>query len=528
MACSIYRVGLYALAVFLCMAFVSPVSAQDKKPAGPNVTSFGDVQTLAKATADKPFVPQPEVPKVLKELTYDQFRYIGFIDGKEVWTETILPFRMGFYHKGYVAVDDVTINVIEDATSEEIPFSKNFFHYLNGAADLQIPDDVGFAGFRVKTHFPEDINMQEIFSFVGASYFRARAASTILGTSTRGLAIDCGLPKTEEFPVFREYWIVKPQLEDTSLKVYALLDSKSVSGAYEFVLTPGNDATTIDVRETLYFREAPEKVGIAPMSSMWLWGDGLKGPEGDHRPEVHDSDGLCVHEANGNWFWRALGQQSYPSIVQFPYESFKGFGLIQRDTRKESYLDDEAHYHMRPSVWIEPKSDWGPGRLELLELDAPHEGIDNVAAWWVPEMKISPGTSIDLKYQISYFLGDRPEHDLAKATAHRVERDADGTIHLEVDFAGAGLDSRDAAQAPVAHLISIRGAVTENTTTKTDSGEWTTKLTIKPTKEGPVEMRVWLKDGEKQISENWAYLCPLTPPKVELPPWKKKTAEEAH
>ena len=500
------------------------VMAQEK----PNIASYADVQTLAKATAGKDYVPQPVIPQFLKEMTYDEFRHIGFTDGKEIWNDTILPFRLGFYHKGYVAVDDVKLNIVSDAKSKSLPFSKNYFHYLGDAAKLSIPDDLGFAGFRVKTVFPGDIQLQEIFSFVGASYFRARAANTILGTSTRGLALDCGLPKVEEFPIFREYWIVKPKPGDATLKVFALMDSPSVSGAYEFLLTAGNVATTIDVHETLYFRKAPEKVGIAPMSSMWLWGDGLKGPEGDHRPEVHDSDGLQVLEQDGKWLWRALNQQSYPSIVQLPYQnSFKGFGLIQRDTRKESYLDDEALYHMRPSVWIEPKSDWGAGRLELLELDAPHEGIDNIAAWWVPEKKIEPGSSIELSYQISYFLGDRPEHDKAKAVSHRVTRDADGTIFLEVDFNGPGLDYRDASKPPVIQILSIRAAVTENKCEKSDKGLWTAKMTVKPTKEGPIELRIGLKDGEEQFSETWSYLCPLVPPKVELPPWKKKPAAEA-
>lgn len=491
------------------------------------VSSYADVQALAKDVASKPYVPQPEVPKVLKELTYDQFRFIGFTDGKEVWNETILPFRIGFYHKGYVAVDDVSMNMIEDGKARPIPFSKLFFHYLGFARELKIPDEAGFAGFRVKSTFPGDVNMQEIFSFVGASYFRARAGNTILGTSTRGLALDCGLPKPEEFPVFREYWIVKPKPGDTSLKVFALLDSPSVSGAYEFLLTPGNVVTSIDVNQTLYFRNAPEKVGIAPMSSMWLWGDGLKGPEGDHRPEVHDSDGLQVHQADGTWLWRALGQQSYPSIIQLPYSSMQGFGLVQRDTHKESYLDDEALYHQRPSVWITPKSDWGPGRLELLELDAPHEGIDNIAAWWVPEKTVEPGQPLEYSYQISYFLGDRPEHDKAKAIAHRVTRNDDGTMKLEVDFKGPGLDYRDPAKPPVVHVMSIRGEVTATTCQKNEAGSWTTKLDIRPTKEGPVEIRLALKDGEVQFSETWSYLCPLTPPKVDLPPWKKKTAEGA-
>src|SRR5690606_17895164 len=113
----------------------------------------------------------------------------------------------------------------------------------------------------------------------------------------------------------------------------------------------------------------------------------------------------------------ALGQQNYPSLIQLKYTDLKGFGLLQRDTFPNHYLDDEARYDARPSVWIQPQSNWGSGRVELLELPAPHEGIDNIAAWWVPDQEITAGTQLEYSYRLSYFLGDCPEHQLAKAIA---------------------------------------------------------------------------------------------------------------
>ena len=37
-----------------------------------------------------------------------------------------------------------------------------------------------------------------------------------------------------------------------------------------------------------------------------------------------------------------------------------------------------------PSAWVRPLGDWGPGRVELLQLPTPDETHDNVAAYWVP------------------------------------------------------------------------------------------------------------------------------------------------
>ncbi len=490
------------------------------------VTSYEQLQQAALELSRKPYRPQPELPADLKDITYDEFRQIGFIDGKELWKESKSPFRLGFYHKGYVAVDDVSINLLEDGKQVPVPFSKSYFHYLRDAAKWNIPDDVGYAGYRVQGRFPGDEQFQEIFTFVGASYFRARASNTVLGTSARGLAINCGLPKPEEFPVFREYWIRKPNPGDKSLTALALLESPSVTGAYQFTMTPAFEKTYIDVEQTLYFRQVPEKVGIAPMSSMWLWGDALPGPKGDHRPEVHDADGLQIHTADGRWIWRALGQQSYPSLVQFKQDRIRGFGLIQRDTNPNHYLDAEAQYDARPGLWIEPKSDWGPGRIELLELDAPHEGIDNIAAWWVPEKAVVIGEPVNFSYRLTYFHGDRPDHEAGKAVAHRVKRSADGLIQVEIDFSGPILAKRSAEAPPVPQVVSIRGAVPKVTCTQQADDFWTAHLDVKPTGEGPVELTVMLKYGDEELTETWAYLCPLNPPAVSLPPWKVKAGEK--
>ncbi|WP_175517148.1 glucan biosynthesis protein G [Planctomicrobium piriforme] len=516
-------IARFAATVAVCLSGAAMASAENLIPQ--QITSYEQLQAAVKELATKPFTPQPELPESLKNIDYDQFRQIGFIDGKELWGDGKLPFRLGFYHKGYVAVDDVFINLVEDKKSVPVPFSKKYFHYLRSAANWKIPDDLGFAGFRVQGKFPGQKDFTEIFSYVGASYFRARAMNTVLGTSARGLAINCGLPKTEEFPIFREYWIMKPQPGDTSLRALALMDSPSVAGAYAFVMTPGIEKTDIEVRETLYFRQTPEKVGIAPMSSMWLWGDALPGPKGDHRPEVHDSDGLQIQAADGRWLWRTLGQQNYPSLVHLKYDAVRGFGLIQRDTDPKHYLDDEARYDARPSVWIQPQSDWGPGAVELLELPAPHEGIDNIAAWWVPAKPIVPGEPVDLSYRISFFSGDRPDHDLAKGVAHRVTRQQPGQMQVEIDFRGPLLAERSEANPPNVQVVSIRAAVTSTACRKLADGTWTAVLDVKPTGEGPFELMVFLKDGERELTETWAYLCPLDPPAVSLPPWKIKAED---
>ena len=50
---------------------------------------------------------------------------------------------------------------------------------------------------------------------------------------------------------------------------------------------------------------AGAKLAIAPLTSMYFFGE-ISAATEDYRPEVHDSDGLAIHAANGEWTWRPL------------------------------------------------------------------------------------------------------------------------------------------------------------------------------------------------------------------------------
>src|SRR3546814_9622556 len=137
-------------------------------------------------------------------------------------------------------------------------------------------------------------HLDELAVFLGASYFRVLAAGQHYGLSARGLAIDTGLAKKEEFPYFREFWLKKPQPGSRSIEIYALLDSESVTGAYHFQLTPGNESV-MEVRTCHYTRAAVEKLGIAPLTSMFLYGENSQRPADDLRPEGHASYARTSH-----------------------------------------------------------------------------------------------------------------------------------------------------------------------------------------------------------------------------------------
>ena len=208
--------------------------------------------------------------------------------------------------------------------------------------------------------------------FLGASYFRLLGRGHLYGLSSRGLAVDVGLDRGEEFPAFREFWLVRPEPDAATLTFYALLDSPSVTGAYRFDLAPGAP-TTLGVDARLHARRDIDKLGVAPMSSMFLYDQNQRPRFDDFRPQVHDSDGLLVRTADDEWIWRPLNNTLGVQVTTVHDETPRGFGLVQRDRRFDNYLDLEASYHRRPSEWVAldlDEGDWGCGRCRVV--DVPH------------------------------------------------------------------------------------------------------------------------------------------------------------
>ena len=207
---------------------------------------FADVAAKAKALAAASYVkPAKNLPKSLETLTYDQYRDIRFNPEKSHWRNAKLPFELAFFHQGLFFESPVRINEISNNTAQEIRFDPKLFNY--GANDLNPKEltNLGFAGFRV--HYPINTNKykDEVLVFLGASYFRAIGKGQLYGLSARGLAIDTALTSGEEFPQFVEFWVERPDPKAKQLTIYALLDSRRVAGAYQFVIKPGTDRKSV-------------------------------------------------------------------------------------------------------------------------------------------------------------------------------------------------------------------------------------------------------------------------------------------
>jgi periplasmic glucans biosynthesis protein len=478
---------------------------------------FDDVGARARQLADKPYVaevkPAASSLAASDALTYDQYRDIRFRPDHSLWRAEKLPFEVQFFHPGFVNTSTVKINEITaDGASHPIAFDMADFDYGHNKTPSKALAS-GYAGFRVHYPINNAAHKDEVIVFLGASYFRAIGKDQRYGLSARGLAVDTVGAGAEEFPRFTEFWLEKPAANATSLTITALMDSKSLTGAYRFVVTPGQD-TVVDVQSRLYLRKDIKTLGIAPLTSMFFSGENQPQP-GDFRPEVHDSDGLMVQTGSGEWLWRPLSNPRHTLVTSFAMPSLKGFGLMQRDRAYTSYEDDEARYELRPSAWITPSGDWGPGRVELVQLNTVDETNDNIVAYWVPSRLPAVGQPLDLSYRLRWQGNDEQHPPGAWATQSRSGRSfatlGKGEEQVIVDFTGPSLAALPAGASVKAVVTGVANVdvVSTNCYRNEADGTWRVAIRFKQrSADQPVELRAFLQHGNDILSETWTHVIP--------------------
>ncbi|QDT35949.1 glucan biosynthesis protein [Stratiformator vulcanicus] len=476
----------------------------------------------------------PIVSGPLADIDYDGYRKIIFDPDKQFWKGDDLGWILDLFHAGYIFKEPVRVwQVLSDSVADSaaapaigsgdptveanaerqpeikpIAFDPDLFWYLDDVVKRdQIPEQFGYAGIRLNSIFQGEESYREVASFLGATYFRALGSDHIYGSSARGLAIDTASNMPEQFPSFREYWVERPKPDAERVRAWALLDSAGITGAYRFDIYPG-DTTRLDVTARLKARHQIGKLCIAPITSMFMWGDGTPPPSGDSRPEVHDADGLLCWSESGEWLWRPLRCPSTTTRSVFEFDGLRGFGLLQRDQSYDNYRDDEALYHRRYSIWVEPKQSLGRGRVELLEIESPGEWIDNIAAFWVPERPILADDVIDLKYDLLFCSGNPPAFSGGRVLSSSVTYNAKQDVaKVMLTFGGGGLDDSardrdfDVLVTPKDRLIA--GPLVR----RAEDGTIVAVFDLQAGTELSGEARACLVSGKDFLSETWSYRC---------------------
>jgi glucans biosynthesis protein len=472
-----------------------------------------DVAAKAAELARQPYLDrQKKVPDwmLVGSMTYDQWRDIRFRPDHALWRDKNLPFQVQFFHPGLYYDRTVQVNVVDDSGAHPVPFSASRFDYgKNDFAD-RIPPDIGYAGLRIHYPLKNPSYLDELIVFLGASYFRALGRDNVYGLSARGLAIDTVEPSGEEFPVFIEFWLVEPKPDATHLVLYALLDSRSVSGAYRFDVEPGVQ-TAVEIDARIFPRRAVAKLGIAPLTSMFFFGENSTRRFDDFRPEVHDSDGLLIHFDTGEWLWRPLDNPPRINVSSFAMRNPRGFGLIQRDRDFANYQDIETRTELRPSAWIAPRGKWGDGHVELAEIPTTSELNDNIVAFWVPDEVLTPDKPVSVAYALYWHSDDPTRPPGGRVVSTRRDR---GTVpkgyRFVIDFDGERLRAIPADQPPIGKVSAgpqqdAAELLDQHVVKNPATGGWRLSFQLRPLRNDPVELRAYLAEGDDVLTETWSY-----------------------
>jgi glucans biosynthesis protein len=462
------------------------------------------VRQMARDAASKPFkAPDNKLPDNLKDLDYDHYRAIRFSPEHALWRGEKLPFEVQFFHRGFFYADRVDIFEVVGGQATRIAYQPESFSF--GETPAPKPGlDLGFAGFRLHAPINKPDYYDEVCVFLGASYFRAVAKGETYGLSARGLSINTGEAKGEEFPAFRAFWIEKPAANASSIVVHALLDSESAAAAYRFTIRPG-DTTVFDVEMAVYPRVDIEHAGLAPMTSMFFFGPNDRSDVDDFRASVHDSDGLAILNGRGEQLWRPLNNPRDLGISTFSDLNSRGFGLMQREKDFRAYQDLESGFERRPSLWAEPIGDWGEGSVQLIEIPTKEEIHDNIACFWHPKNALQAKGEYTYTYRL-YWGPDVPKPtSLARFSRTGVgAKGEDGRIFV-LDLVGDKLKSID--PKTVRGVVTAEKAGVQNIVTQPNPaiGGWRLSFELGVKEKLPVEIRACLMQDNDALSEVWVY-----------------------
>lgn len=512
------RTLLEALAAAACVAGGTGLAAATETPklGAPKPFSFELLKATAKRMAAAPYVgPARPAPEIVGKIDYEAWGKIRYDMDRALFADGPGRIAVSFFHLGMFFPKAVEMNVVDGGSAREILYDPALFDMPPESIARKLPKGAGFAGLRIQEpkDGPLDWRKNDWVAFLGAAYFRSIGELRQYGLSARAVALDCAVGgRPEEFPDFTKFYIERGRAEN-SLTIYALLEGPSIAGACRLGLTRGK-GVTMDIDQALYLRTSVTRFGLAPATSMYWFSETKKETGIDWRPEVHDSDGLAIWTGSGEHIWRPLNNPPRILTSSFVDKSPRGFGLLQRDRIFDHY-GDGVYYDRRPSLWVEPLGAWGSGAVQLVEIPTDDEIHDNIVAMWVPDSPAAAGSEVALSYRL-YWQADEPyPSDLSRCVATRLGNGGQpgqprpkGVRKFMVEFQGPALSGLAFGEKPEAVLWASRGTFSYVFTEAVPDdvpGHWRAQFDLTVAGSDPVEMRLFLRAGDKILSETWAY-----------------------
>lgn len=513
---SLLKSAAAAAALGLIDAKTAEAAAKGLQFGAPSVFSFDLLKAQARKLVTEPFVGPPHpAPSIVEKIDYEAWGKISFDVNQALYAKGPGQFPVSFFHLGKFFPKAVAMHVVEAGQAREIIYDPDYFEMPADSPARLLPKGAGFAGLRIQEARGSalDWHHNDWVAFLGADYFRAIGALHQYGLSCRAIALDVAVDdKPEEFPDFTHIYIDESGPRN-GLTLYAMLEGPSIVGVCKIEAVRGT-GVVMDIDQLLCLRRDISRFGVAPLTSMYWFSETIKPTAIDWRPEVHDSDGLAMWTGRGERVWRPLNNPDRTIASAFLDDNPRGFGLMQRDRNFDHYLDG-VFYDRRPSLWVEPKGQWGKGAVQLIEIPTDDEIHDNIVAMWVPEKPVSAGSELNFAYRL-YWLADQPDPgDIARCVATRLGNGGQpgqprpkGVRKFMVEFLGGPLADLPYGAKPEPVLWASRGTFSYIYTEAVPDdvrGHWRAQFDLTVTGTDPVEMRLFLRSGSKILSETWTF-----------------------
>ena len=274
----------------------------------------------------------------------------------------------------------------------------------------------------------------------------------------------------------------------------------------------------MEVENRLFLRKDVERLGIAPLTSMFWFAEYGRERPADWRPEVHDADGLAMWTGAGERIWRPLNNPTRIFVTTYSDDNPRGFGLSQRDRNFDHYLDGVG-YEKRPSAWVEPLGGWGKGSVSWSRSRPTTRSTTTSRAFWLPAEPAqgrrraqlplpartgsppSPASRPNARQGGGDPHGPRrPARQAAPARRRPSSRSSSWAASSRPCPTASGPSRSSASRAGQVSLVQVE-AVPDGV-----PGHWRVHFDLTVDGREPVDMRLFLRRGDTALSETWLYL----------------------
>ena len=236
--------------------------------------------------------------------------------------------------------------------------------------------------------------------FLGASYFRGLGQGPALRTARRaGSRSTPPRAAGEEFPRFVEFWIERPGAPAQGARRLRAARLAARDGRVPLRRSGRASTTALDVDAQLFLRKNVAKLGLAPLTSMFFFGEQPARAGARRLPAARSTTPTACRSGRraGEWIWRPLVNPKRLLVTSFAL------------TRPARLRPDAARPRVRrlpgPRGALRPaalgvdraEGAVGPGRVELVQIPVPDETNDNIVAYWVPDGQPKPGGALRLR-----------------------------------------------------------------------------------------------------------------------------------